>query len=34
LIDPDLLTANVVLPGAEQMLMLLQSILSHNMCNK
>jgi hypothetical protein len=34
LIDPDLLTANVVLPGAEQVLMPLQSVLRHKMCNK
>jgi len=34
LTDPDLLTANVVLPGAEQVLMPLQSVLRHKMCNK
>ena len=34
LTDPDLLTGNVVLPGAEQVLMPLQSVLNHNMCNK
>ena len=34
LTDPDLLTANVVLPGAEQVLMPFQSVLSHKVCNE
>ena len=34
LTDPDLLTANVVLPGAKQVLMPFQSVLSHKVCNE